>query len=220
MIIPEKVCESIWKHAAPYLDKPIPDGYTLGSILNAIAWENRTEEYRDASGNIATREAWGLSRKNGGKNVDSPVGLIAEDILHHKPTNLLFDIFKGADVGLILRPNCGGDIGPPTSNDRTWVKPVQPVGFKPTPIPDPEVPPMSTVECKFHTNTGLETSINLLGARLDALSAELKELSKQIQEAQDQINTALTAEVNRGRDETTENLIGWLRTNRVKASLW
>ena len=134
MRLPDDVYATVVRLSAPYAVTGTPDGYTMGSILNAIAWAHRAD-------------GWGLSRKTGGKRVDSPVGEIAEDILHHQPTNLLWDIWQGADVGQPL--NVGGgapwDIGPPESADRAWVAPVQPVGTSAPPPPDPTpTPPPST----------------------------------------------------------------------------
>lgn len=92
----------------------------LGTLLNTVAWNNR-----DAG--------WGLSRKTGGNKCPSPVGDIACDVLHHQPTNTLYDVFVGA-----TNNGPGGEtipgpadptwsnIGPPQSADRVWVAPVQP----------------------------------------------------------------------------------------------
>jgi len=127
MRLPDHVYATVVRLSAPYADRPVPDGYTMGAILNAIAWTHRDE-------------GWGLSRKTSGKRVDSPVGEIAEDILHHRPTGLLYDIWIGADVGRPLYvPSVIVDVGPPQSPDRVFVAPVQPVGV--TPIPPGPVTP-------------------------------------------------------------------------------
>jgi hypothetical protein len=138
MLLPDDVCATVWRVSAPYLNAPVPDAATFGRLLNAIAWAHRGD-------------GWGLSAKPGGKNVPSPQGvLVAEDILHHRPSGLLFDIWTGADVNRPLSPACGGTIGPPQSADRVWVAPVQPtptpVPPGPTPVPpQPPAPPAPTV---------------------------------------------------------------------------
>jgi hypothetical protein len=82
----------------------------IGGLLNAVAWNNRSA-------------GWGLSGKTFGNRCPSPAGEIACDILHHQPTNTLYDVLIGADP----------DVGPatPTWNitsnpGRPWVAPVQP----------------------------------------------------------------------------------------------
>jgi hypothetical protein len=99
----------------------VPSEEQLAEMLNAIAWRNR------AAG-------WGLSRKEGGNRCVSPlVGSIACDILHHKPTNTLYDVFGAVgDVGG-TRPQFD-PLGPPASPDRVWVAPVDP-GHAPPPPP-------------------------------------------------------------------------------------
>ncbi len=90
----------------------VQDDRLLGDILNEVAWRHRDQGF-------------GLSRKAGGRHVDSPVGPIAEDVLqrtdgHH------WDVLGGAGVGQPLRPGGGQSIGVMTDPNRPWVAPVKP----------------------------------------------------------------------------------------------
>lgn len=87
-----------------------PTNAELGKMLNAIAWKNK-----DAG--------WGLSGKNFGEKCPSPAGEIACDILHHKPTNVLVDVFQnaGAESAPVWQVS-----GPPPGTNRPWVAPAQP----------------------------------------------------------------------------------------------
>lgn len=106
---------------------PTPNEEELGKMLNAIAWKNKDS-------------GWGLSRKTTGKRINSPAGEIAEDILHHKPTDTIVDVFGAAGC---LDPNhqigpCSAtysygpanpqwtELGRQTNPARPWVAPVQP----------------------------------------------------------------------------------------------
>lgn len=89
-----------------------PTGPQLGAILNAVAWKNRDK-------------GWGLSAKPGGHHVMSPQGVwVASDILHHKPTGLLYDVI--GDAGVTSKPQWGiaGQYKP--GSDRPWVAPIAP----------------------------------------------------------------------------------------------
>lgn len=101
---------------------PMPDDRAFGDLLNAVAWRTR-------------HLGMGLSRKAGGKHVDSPVGPVAEDILCDTRTGHHWDVLVGADVGLPLRcpsqrPDGQWDspssIGVMTDPNRPCVAPVQP----------------------------------------------------------------------------------------------
>lgn len=89
---------------------PRPSAAELGQLLNAVAWNNR------AAG-------WGLSRKDFGNYCPSPAGSIACDILHHQPTNTLYDVLAAA--GEASTPQW---VLVPYHNNpnRPWVAPVQP----------------------------------------------------------------------------------------------
>lgn len=91
---------------------PGPTETELGQLLNAAAWKNR------AAG-------WGLSRKDFGEYCPSPAGPIACDILHHQPTNTLYDVLVAAGAGGASTPQW---VLVPYHNNpnRPWVAPVQP----------------------------------------------------------------------------------------------
>lgn len=98
--------------------QPTPE--QLADLLNQIAWKNRTD-------------GWGLSRKDGGNRCVSPlVGSIACDILHHRPTNILYDVFGSSENGATPQFD---PVGPPQSADRVWVAPVDPGGIITPPPP-------------------------------------------------------------------------------------
>lgn len=111
---------------------PMPDDRAFGDLLNAVAWRTR-------------HLGMGLSRKAGGKHVDSPVGPVAEDILCDRATGHHWDVIGGADVGLPLQ--CSSKRYPPDSigvmadPNRPCVPPVEPAGSAPTPTPSPTPTP-------------------------------------------------------------------------------
>lgn len=81
-----------------------------GQLLITVAWNNRAV-------------GWGLSGKDFGTFCPSPAGPIACDILHHQPTNILYDVFT--DSGNTNGP-IWNNAGPPPGTNRPWVAPVQP----------------------------------------------------------------------------------------------
>jgi hypothetical protein len=113
----------------------ITDINTLGEMLNEVAWEGNKR---------IGKVEWGLSAKPGGHGTRQPkTGIkIAADILHHKPTNQLYDVFGGATAE-------NGGPGPATPGwgkttfhnapDRPWVAPVEPEGVVTEPD-EPDVP--------------------------------------------------------------------------------
>jgi len=100
----------------------VPDS-ELGALLNRVAWTHRGESF-------------GLSRKTGGHNVESPVGRIASDILHRQSDNLIWDVIVDAGAPS-ARVNCGGALGPMGDPNRPWVAPVDAGGPPPPPPPPP-----------------------------------------------------------------------------------
>ena len=95
-----------------------------GMLCLEVAWLHRNE-------------GWGLSVKPSGKNVQLPDGtLVAHDILHHKPTNTLYDILRAA--GAESEPQWS-NVGPPQSTDRTWKAPFNPGSFAEGPV-NPSIP--------------------------------------------------------------------------------
>ncbi len=115
---------------------PVQDSRLLGDILNEVAWTHRAEGF-------------GLSRKDSGTHVDSPVGPIAEDVLQRNTDNHHWDVLQSAGVGYPLQPTQGPSIGVMTDPNRPWVAPVQPATAPPVqpptqpPVTPPTQPPPS-----------------------------------------------------------------------------
>jgi hypothetical protein len=79
-------------------------------LCNAVAWKHRGD-------------GWGLSGKKNGTRGRRYDGVeLAHDILHHGPTNTLYDVLVGAGAqSLPVFNNAGPPIG-----DRPWVAPIEP----------------------------------------------------------------------------------------------
>lgn len=96
---------------------PVPSDAELGRMLNAIAWKG--------NGNRADGP-WGLSVKPSGTNCPAPDGtLIAHDILHHKPTDTLWDVLEAA--GAQATPTWG-QVEHHRNPQRPWKAPLPPMG--------------------------------------------------------------------------------------------
>jgi hypothetical protein len=81
-------------------------------MLNEIAWTHRSE-------------GWGLSRKGSGEKCPSPAGDVACDVLHHRPSNHIVDVFVAAGQQATPTWNV---LGVMTDASRPWVAPVAPGG--------------------------------------------------------------------------------------------
>lgn len=80
-------------------------------------------------------EGWGLSIKPNYKNSTLPNGAkVAHDILHHRPTNTLYDILIAA--GKQSSPTWN-NVGAPQSSDRVWMAPYNPGEFSEVPLSPP-----------------------------------------------------------------------------------
>jgi hypothetical protein len=159
MTFPDDVAATLAAVCAKY-PGPVRDDSVFGLVLNETAWVHR------ATG-------WGLSRKDGGRHVDSPVGPIAEDVLHHQPSNLHWDVLAAAAIGNPLDPARGGSqpIGQMTNPARPWVAPVDPGGASTVPPPVVEPPPVTEPP---PTTTPPPTNViefAVLNQKLDALLA-------------------------------------------------
>jgi hypothetical protein len=126
-----------------------PTKAQLGAILNRVAWRHRAE-------------GWGLSVKGSGNNCPTPppaAKLIACDILHHQPSDQLYDVF--GDVDGAASPTWG-KAAHHNRPDRPWLAPVKPADeTEPEPQPDPEPSPE------------LEARLEALEARVSALVVEI-----------------------------------------------
>jgi hypothetical protein len=143
----QSVIEERRKYPTPMTDDQCVD------MCNAVAWRHRAE-------------GWGLSRKVDGVRGRRHDGQeCAHDILHHLPTNELFDVLVGA-------PNTAAPVwqpkGPPQSADRTWVAPIATAGVSVAPVaPQPPVPgPQPVTE----SNAAILQAVQALAARLDLLA--------------------------------------------------
>lgn len=122
---PESLLPTVQAVRAKY---PTPPANTdLGKMLNEIAWTHRAE-------------GWGVNLKPSGNSTMQPgTGIrIAVDILHHKPTDTIWDCFR--DAGGETIPTWG-EAEPHGDPNRIWVAPVRPDGVEPDPDPDPEPEP-------------------------------------------------------------------------------
>ena len=124
--LPDEVYATLQAVCAAYPYAVVQTASDLGAILNRVAWAHRAD-------------GWGLSRKDFGTCVPSPVGLVAEDVLHHRPSNLHWDVLAGAGVGQSLRPIQTDAIGPMTDLRRPWVAPTDPGGDVSVPTPPVDV---------------------------------------------------------------------------------
>ncbi|OGI73540.1 hypothetical protein A3D42_02585 [Candidatus Nomurabacteria bacterium RIFCSPHIGHO2_02_FULL_41_18] len=79
----------------------------MGAIVNTVAYKNRALGY-------------GLSRKESGEFCPSPAGSVACDIIHHQPTNTLYDVLASSnDPAWLSVPHHNNPARP-------WVAPVAP----------------------------------------------------------------------------------------------
>jgi hypothetical protein len=175
MQLPDKVYKTLVEVCEAYPWDRVQQGFHIGEILNAVAYAHRAD-------------GWGLSRKTGGKRVDSPVGEIAEDILQ-LPDGNHFDVLGGIDVGQPLRPGRASSIGIINLNSRPWVKPVDhPISWLVTKPEEPEEPKEPEVpntpcsfkpcECKGVSKEDFEQfkqRVEELAAHFDKIGAQLVE---------------------------------------------
>lgn len=176
MQLPEHVYRTLVEVCDAYPWPTVQQDEHLGEILNEVAWRHRAE-------------GWGLSRKRGGRYVESPVGPIAEDILQ-LPDGNHFDVLGAAAVGNPLKPGRANSIGIINLRDRPWVAPVQhtpswlaspappppsepapPVGVHPT-------PPPSSCECNVTKEdiAGVYEVVLKLASQVQAASGRNEEL--------------------------------------------
>lgn len=155
--LPDVVCRDLKAERAKYPDETFlpkcrdagDPRCPLGDILNTVAYAHRAE-------------GWGLNAKTTGYFVISPAGRIASDILHFKPTNMLYDVFiDGSGKGEV---SCEDHpIGPADNPSRPFV---EPVAFAGAPEPQPEPQPQPQPDQRI---------VQLEGA-LTALAVNLREL--------------------------------------------
>jgi hypothetical protein len=119
-------------------------------LINAVAWKNRAD-------------GWGVNSKRSGKHGRRYDGeLIAHDILHHKPTDHIYDVLIAA--GERSEPTFG-DLGPNPNAGRPWVAPIAPQGTGPV-DPPPPPPPGPDYGARL---TAIEQALARIEARLGTL---------------------------------------------------
>ena len=164
--LPEPVYDTLVAECRRYPWPAVQSDEHLGELLNWVAWQHRDSGV-------------GLSRKSGGRHVESPVGPIAEDILQYRDGHH-YDVLGAAAVGNPLDPGrcCPESIGVINLNARPWVAPVEHVPswlrgtVSPAPGPGPgqpgptPAPPPPTVDL-----APLVEAINRLEARMGALES-------------------------------------------------
>lgn len=141
----QSVIEERRKYPTPMTDDQCVD------MCNAVAWRHRAE-------------GWGLSRKVDGVRGRRHDGQeCAHDILHHLPSNQLFDVLADAPKtsAPVWQPK-----GPPQSDDRTWVNPIPPAGVPVAPVAPPPVNPAPSGP----TLADVLDAVQTISTRLDLLA--------------------------------------------------
>lgn len=123
-------------------------------LINAVAWKHRAD-------------GWGLSGKDFGTHgVRYDGAQVAHDILHHRPTNRIWDVL-GAAGAASTPPSSLGPGGPPPGSNRPWVAPIVPEGTVPAPTPTPQPVPTPTPAPQPPVD------LSAVLAKLDAILAEI-----------------------------------------------
>jgi hypothetical protein len=112
-------------------------------LCNAVAYKNRAD-------------GWGLNKKDGGTLGTRYDGTTcAHDVLHHQPTNNLYDCLIGAGAQSTPTFNL---LGQNTNSSRPWVAPIVPQsgtgGGGGTPTPQPKPCKMPAYEALGGDNAG------------------------------------------------------------------
>lgn len=164
--LPEPVYDTLVAECARYPWPVVQSDEHLGELLNWVAWQHRDSGV-------------GLSRKSGGRHVESPVGPIAEDILQYRDGHH-YDVLGAAAAGNPLAPGrcCPESIGVINLSARPWVAPVEHVPswlrgtVSPAPGPGPGQPGPTPVQPPPTVNLApLVEAINRLEARMGALES-------------------------------------------------
>jgi hypothetical protein len=150
MRLPDDVFNTLKQQRARF--GPTPNDAELGIILNDTAWVHRSV-------------GWGVNTKNSGTNCPQPgqpPGMIAHDILHHQPTNMIFDCLIAAG-GSATPTQADGSVM--TISDRPWRAPNAPTSGGTI----PPTPPTSDLEQRLAI---AENQIAALTAQVRALEAQ------------------------------------------------
>jgi hypothetical protein len=134
-------------------------------LVNAVAWKHRDD-------------GWGLSGKTFGTHGTLHDGTqIAHDILHHRPSNRIWDVLTSA--GAASTPiRSFGPGGPPPGSNRPWVAPVPPRGTSTQPgnggTVTPPPPPDGAVVAKLNE---LIAQVAALNGTVESLRAQVSHLT-------------------------------------------
>lgn len=158
-------------------------------ILNAVAWKNRAD-------------GWGLSAKPHGNRVPAPQGIdVAYDILHHKPSNKLFDCLTGDLQGVVVWGETSYHNDP---TGRPWVAPVEPDGIVEEPKEEPKDP---------GDTRNLGQILLELTRRVEEMDAEITKTFEKQSEFMDALNKKLDWYIEDGKKpfrlKGSTNRVGW-----------
>lgn len=186
--LPAAVCQTV---RAVRGSGPITSAGQLADMLNEMAWKHRAD-------------GWGVSTKRSGNRCQRFDGQdIACDILHHRPTNQLWDVFVAAGVGERTEVTCSQMVGLGTDPNRPWMAPIEPKngGGGGTDPKDEEIAALkkqlaaaqATISAQAgriqgleSEKLGLEGQVNELNARVASLESERDELKRRVEELENQ----------------------------------
>lgn len=187
MPMPDSLLADLQAERAKYPDE-LEFEHEASEILNSVAWKHRVD-------------GWGLSAKPSGNHVFSRAHgvFVAYDILHHKPTDTLWDVATGEWVNFVPQWSQAEHHHNP---DRPWLAPVQPLSDvpAPTPVPSPEPPRVepAPVACKC--------DLAPVVARLEAIESQLTALLNKPTPTPTATFPAYEGDLN----------LGWLGTKRLR----
>ena len=172
---PTNLLATVRKVRATY-DTPMTDDQCV-ELCNAVAWEHGAD-------------GWGLSRKVDGVRGRRYDGQeCAHDILHHLPTNQLFDVLADAPKTAtpVWQPK-----GPPQSDDRTWVAPIPPAAFSVAPVVPTPVNPAPSGP----TNAEIMAVLREIQMALDLISHNAREGAMTALQTQNDLERGLSVTLN------------------------
>lgn len=132
-------------------------------LINAVAWAHRAD-------------GWGVNAKDFGTHgVRYDGARLAHDILHHKPTDRIYDVLASAGAASVPVWQDKGPNTQPPNQGRSWVAPIAPLGaVEPEPGEPPVVPPPACA-CGYDPApvlAALESLSALVGGLTDELLAQ------------------------------------------------
>ena len=157
----------------------VPSDPELCAILNAVAWKRRDD-------------GWGLSTKPGGTRCRAPQGIdVAHDILQHRPTNKLFDVFVAA--GERAEPTWT-EVAHHDDPGRPWLAPIAPSDGQTEPPPPVDPPATELGPMLLRIIQLLEDLKSQMGAVHNDTWLTVEELQK-LRQAQEAQTVALKAAI-------------------------